>query len=529
MSGQIDISQRTPPRRAEGGDTLARLVRNSTFNAIGTALILPFNFIALFTLARRLGKESLGIFFTIFAISAVIHWIGDAGVATVLTHRIARAPDRLRHIVAEAAGMLVTVGCVSVSLFFLVCGIWMLASGAQFSWTVLMVAAISIVTRHTLDFASNAFRGLERFEFENISRVMQTALFALFVWVGVHPGNEGVLSGFIAFMASNVVAAAFIAALLFWQWECRKFQLNPASVRDWLRESLPLGIGDAVRRLIMQLDTLLLAALRPPAYVGMFSVAYRPLQPLQLLPRAIVSVTFPMMSRIAHCDRAAFSRSFARTTNLLWVASLPIALITTACAGPLILTTAGPDFAGAIWPLRLLIWAAPLMFINAQLRFAFTALDSQQLYWRLICSVLAIKVITEIPLIYFWGIYGACVGHLIGELALCVGSLIVLNTLEVRGPSWTQMLRVIPAAIVMLGVLYPIWNSDSLLVVATYSLVSLAAYCPICLLTGAWPWSDVKQVWQVLSNRLGNRRRIIGEATSPPPGDFAPELHAEHQ
>jgi stage V sporulation protein B len=530
MSEQIHIPQRNHPGSEAPGDILARLVRNSAFNALGTALILPFNFIALFTLARRLGKESLGTFFTIFAISAVIHWIGDAGVATVLTHRIARAPDKLRNIVAEAAGMLVIVSCATVSLFYLVCGAWMYFSGAQFSWAVLMVAAISIITRHTLDFASNAFRGLERFEFENISRVLQTALFASFVWFGVYPGTGGILNGFIAFMASNVVAAAFIVALLVWKWECRGFRLRPETAHDWLKESLPLGIGDAVRRLIMQLDTLLLAAFRPPGLVGLFSVAYRPLQPLQLLPRAIVSVTFPMMSRIAHSDRAAFSRSFARTTNLLWVASLPIALITTACAAPLILSTAGPEFAGAIWPLRLLIWAAPLMFINAQLRFAFTALDSQRRYWRLICSVLVIKVITEIPLIYFWGIYGACLGHLIGELALCVGSLIVLATLGVRGPNFAQLLRVVPAAVAMLIVLAPIWNSgSSLLTAAIYSALSLAVYVPICLLTGAWPWSDVKQVWHVLMNRIGNRRGIIGEVPSPSSHDFTPELRAEHR
>jgi hypothetical protein len=32
---------------------LGRIVRNSAFNALGTVLIIPFNFLALFTLARR--------------------------------------------------------------------------------------------------------------------------------------------------------------------------------------------------------------------------------------------------------------------------------------------------------------------------------------------------------------------------------------------------------------------------------------------------------------------------------------------
>jgi O-antigen/teichoic acid export membrane protein len=520
--------QFAPPRGPAPGEALARIVRNSAFNALGMTLILPFNFIALFTLARRLGKESLGTFFTIFAISAVIHWIADAGVSTVLTHRIARAPDQLRRIVGEAAGMLLLVALASVSLFYAVCLVWMLVAGGEFDWLVLAVAALAMVTRHTLDFASNAFRGLERFEFENLSRVLQTALFALFVWAGVYPQTGGVLAGFIAFMASNVVAASLIVTILVWRWNCTEFHLNRGTVRGWLRESLPLGIGDSVRRLIMQLDTLLLAAFRPPALVGLFSVAYRPLQPLQLLPRTIVSVTFPMMSRVAHSDRAALSRAFARTTNILWVASLPIALLTTACAAPLILATAGPDFAGAIWPLRILIWVAPLMFINAQLRFAFTALEAQRHYWKLICWALVIKLVAELVLIPLFGMYGACVGHVIGELALCAGGLTVLHAFGVSGPHWSQLLRVVPAAAAMAVVLIPVWAPGaSLLQIAAYSLLSMFVYAALCLLTGAWPWSDVKQLWQVIARRATARRMTDSKRPSPARSELTADVQVD--
>jgi O-antigen/teichoic acid export membrane protein len=417
------------------------------------------------------------------------------------------------------------VGLSSVSLFYLACAIWMLVGGGEFPWSVLLVAALAMVTRHTLDFAANAFRGLERFEFENLSRVLQTSLFALFVWVGVYPHTGGVLAGFVAFTASNVIAAALIVAILLSQWKCAGFRLSQAVIRDWLRESLPLGLGDSVRRLTMQLDTLLLAAFRPPATVGLFSVAYRPLQPLQLLPRTIVSVTFPMMSRVAHSDRAALSRAFASTTNIVWIASLPIALLTTACAAPLILTTAGPDFAGAVWPLRLLIWTAPLMFVSAQLRFVFTAVDAQRRYWRLICVVLGIKCIAGLILIPTFGMYGACAGYLFGELALCAGGIMVLRSLGVIGPHWSQFVRVIPAAAAMAVVLAPVWAPDaSLWRIAVYVPLSLVVYAAMCLLTGACPWSDAKRIALVVLRRAAARRAAIGDLQPAASGELATEV-----
>ncbi len=94
-----------------------------------------------------------------------------------------------------------------------------------------------------------------------------------------------------------------------------------------------------------------------------------------------------------------------------------------------------------MWPLRLLICVAPLMFLNAQLRFAFTALDEQRKYGVLIGWVLASKVIAGLILIPLWGIYGACVGYMFGELLLCVAGLGMLKRLGIAGPRWTQVAR----------------------------------------------------------------------------------------
>src|SRR4051794_11763106 len=430
--------------------SLTKIIRNSGFNAIGTMLIVPFNFVAMFLLARRLGTEALGTFFTIFAICAVIHWIADAGTTTVMTRRVARFPHELRTIVAEAMGVLMLVCLISVGLFVVVVVPWLtFATKERVSLATLGVAAAAMAARHSLEFGCNLFRGLERFEFENLARVVQTGLFLLFVWTGVHPETGGTLAAFLAYAASNLLAAILLWGILFRGWNCAGFCFRWRIIRHWWRESVPLGFGDVVRQVQMQLDTLLLSAFRPVSIVGLFSIACRPLQPLQLLPRIIVSVTFPMLSRAAHVDRKAFSQTFAQTTNFLWMASLPISIIVTACAKPMIVATAGPDFAGAGAPLQLLIWTTGLVFINAQHRFVLTALDAERMYWRLIIWSLGIKVVLEIGLIAIWGIYGACLGNLIGEAILCIWALKMLHEMGIESASHWQLLRAVPAAIAM--------------------------------------------------------------------------------
>ena len=486
------------------------MVRNSAFNAAGTLLIVPFNFLALFTLARRLGAQPIGTFFTIFAISAVIHWIADAGTTTVLTRKVARMPDRLKEIIPEAIGVLCVVCMTSSSLFLLVAVPWMAIFTARVPFAVLVVAAAAMWSRHALDFAANALRGLERFEYENLSRVVQTITFCLFVWLWVYPETGGALAAFVAYAASNFIAAAIIWGVLLVKWRCGGFRLNGEIVKRWWSESIPLGAGDVIRQFLMQMDTLLLAAFRPQAVVGVFSIAARPLQPLQLLPRIIVSVTFPMLSRAAHVDRAAVNRLFEKTTVVLWAASLPISIGISMAAEPMIIATAGPDFIRAALPLQILIWATGLIFINAQLRFVLTALDEERTYWRLICWTLAVKVGLEAVMIPVWGLYGACVGNLLGEVALCVGGMYALRQFHITGPQWVQYLRPLPAAAAMAAVMWPFADRGASLINLTLAGVGGGVvYTIVALLFGVLPWSDVLRLWNSL------KRPAIGSGLEP--------------
>ena len=192
-------------------------------------------------------------------------------------------------------------------------------------------------------------------------------------------------------MISNGASALYAAWALQRGWKCLGFELNRRIIRDWVPESLPLGVGDLVQRITWQVDTILLGQLRPLAEVGLYSIAYRPLQPLNLVPRTVLAVTFPEFSRLAHVDRPALGRAFTASIRLLWIVSLPISIAVCAVAEPLVVLPAGTEFAEAATPLRLLIWIVNLSFISTQFRFLFTAIDQQRMFTRLVVPILVLK------------------------------------------------------------------------------------------------------------------------------------------
>ncbi|HEY3393171.1 MAG TPA: hypothetical protein VGK58_10710, partial [Lacipirellulaceae bacterium] len=97
--------------------------------------------------------------------------------------------------------------------------------------------------------------------------------------------------------------------------------------------------------------------------------------------------------------------------------------------------------------------------------------------------------------------------------------------LGVTGPTVWQTARVIPAAVAMMLVLLPAWQSSaSLLSVAIFGPLSVLVYFAVCIWTDAWPWSDVVQVWRVAIRPKLARRSAAVDRQPPSP---MPELAAE--
>ncbi len=488
------------------------IVRNSAFNLLGMALIVPLNFLALFTLARRLGQQSLGIFFAIFAISAVIFLMSSVGVTTVLTRRIAQAPERLREIVAEAVGLWLVISAISVTALLVVCSAWShWLLEKPLSWPLLVAASVAIVARHGLELAAAVARGIERFEFENLARVIQVGSFCMVVLLAVDAERNGSLVAFAGYALSNILGLAFLAVVLATRWNCRSFSLRFSSVKYWFSESWPVGAGDIFRQIGWQTEILMLSALQSPAAVGIYSVAYRPLQPLQILPRSLVSVTFPKMSRMATEDPASISSMVSESTLLLWMLSLPMAVSVTVCAQPLIRATAGTEFDAAALPLQLLIWLTGFTFINTQSRFVFSATGRERSYWALTCGVLLPKLLIAAICIPLFGIYGACFSCLAGEMMLAVAGLTVLYAAGLAVIPWLRLAKVCVAAIVMaVPLVVLIGQTDSLPVLVFACGGGTVLFFVSCLMLGVWSrvqFIALLQIFRRLLSRLGPKSK----------------------
>jgi stage V sporulation protein B len=513
-------------RPAEAVANVQRIVRNSTMNLVAQGLFAVFHLAVILILTRLLSKDELGEYFTLFAWIVVIQLLVEAGTTTVLTRRIAQHPERLHETIAEVTGLCLFIALGSVAVFVILGGAYDWYHGDHRLGPAYLAAGFACAGIQVQRFCGGVFRAFECFRPENIAKIAQGLAFCLLV-TGLIVAGWADLTMVLAMLAvSHLLAAVYITIKLYRRWGPTGCRLRPAVLAGWLRESVPLGFGDVIRGLTWQLDTLLLALLQPAAVVAIYSVAYRPLGPLNWLPRAVLAAAFPAFARLATNDGdrgAGLDRAFGHSVRLLWVISVPIAVSVCCCAEPLVRILGGDDYLEAAVPMRMLIWITVLSFVSIQFRFLFTAMGRQRLFARLVVLVFLIEAVLQLLLIPHWGYFGACAGSLVGEAAFTAMGLLVCRWLKVGNFAWGALARAVLAGALMA---VPLWFVRELPLPLLIAAVILATafYFALCVLFGALRWEESQRLVHAIAGffRPANAERTIAEPRSSGGASYAP-------
>jgi O-antigen/teichoic acid export membrane protein len=466
-------------------------------NVVGLVVLTAANGVSVLVLARGLTPETLGEVYTLYALILMLQLVFEAGLGSTLTRRLAQAPAAGARIIGETTALAACVVLVSAAVFIAGGAIWCWAREDTRLLLPCVAAGLTCAALQVMRFAAAVQHAAERFDGENGARVVQGVLFAVLAFALVRLGHTSLALVMVAMAVSHVAGALVLVVglrdddvLSCWDWRWPRF-------RDWLGEAVPLGIGDIGRGLIWQVDTVLLGLFQPAAAVGVFSVAFRPLGPLNLLPKAVLAAAFPSFARLAAQDAAALGRAFTDSLRILWVGSLPIVLTIWACAEPITAFLAGPGYREAAPLMGLLIWTAALSFLSAPIRYVLTATGMQSPFAWLVLGVLGFKVALEAALLPLWGCWGACAGSLLAELIFTVAGLALCRRLGFEGIEWTALLGATMAGAVFgAGLCAALPLGLPILIGVLLPLTGV--YLGLCILLRALHWAELRRVANTL-------------------------------
>lgn len=239
---------------------------------------------------------------------------------------------------------------------------------------------------------------------------------------------------------TSLIVAEAIAAVGLGLWMTR-------SVTPWqrplprpqalalLRKAAPIGGSKIMRGIALGSDVLLVWLLLDSEATGLYHGASRLFFIAVSMVALYFVVLFPLLVRTGAHSVAALRKELRSSLLRIFALALPALAISVWLAGPVLELVYDPEFAGADRVLQLLLVAVVVSLLNGHLRQALIALGHQRADLRNTSLSTGVHVLAKLALIPLFGMEGAALGTVIGELALVAVSGLTLHLAWRQAPS----------------------------------------------------------------------------------------------
>ena len=192
-----------------------------------------------------------------------------------------------------------------------------------------------------------------------------------------------------------------------WRWETAK---------DLLRDSWPLFLSGMVISIYMKIDQVMIKEMLGAEQVGLYAAAVRLSEAWYFIPMAITSSVFPAIINAKKQSEALYYQRLQKLYDLMVWLAMAIALPTTFLAPWVIRVLYGEAFLPAAGVLSIHIWAGVFVGLGVACSKWFIVENyiKKNLYRTSIGMV--VNVILNLILIPVYGIYGAAMATLLGQM-----------------------------------------------------------------------------------------------------------------
>jgi O-antigen/teichoic acid export membrane protein len=432
-------------------------------------------------IARGLGPEQFGSYGLLLAIFEMIAVVSGSGYIDYLTREAARDGG----VAWSAASQLVIVRWAWAALFSLLGFIVLM--GMRSSHALLIPAAClfaAIIPRGISEAIQGVLRGIRQYR-----AYLAVELIAGLLLVA---GGSLILArgGSVLHVVSVELASAWVACIIALVLAQR---YRTGSTR-WIRwsqvvsRSYVFNVYELVVNLYDRLDVVLLSKLAGDYATGIYTVAYRAMNTVQIIPYGIFFSLMPSFSR--HRWEQSSQRQLERSLGLLVSVALAAGLATMAFVTPVTRLLLGARYLESAAALKVLIWAEVLMCVNYGLNIALLARGHERVFVKTALVCLAVNLAGNLLFIPRFSWRAAAVFTIVTEVVLLVQNLYWVKKLIGIVPRAHGALR---AALVCLAATCAVLLAKTTLTQATVGAIGLTVFLLFLMKSGLL--KDFRTTW----------------------------------
>ena len=392
-----------------------RVARNTGIIMVGDVIFRLISLIVIIYLARYLGTAGFGKYSFVFAYLSFFGVITDLGLQIILVRDMSRDPSTAPKLIGNAyiIRSILTVFAITLSMIII-----SLTPYPPDIKTYVYLATFTLLFMSFSDFYATIFQANLRMDCNIIAKLVFKVLSAsLIFWIVFTNGT--LMQVLIALVFSEIVKM-LINYLLSRKFVRPQFEIDFGLWKYLFKEALPFAFTSVITTIYYRIDVIMLSLMMGDTTVGLYSAAQKLCEPLLLIPTALMSSMFPIMSKAFISSKERLIKSYELSIKYLLIITLPIAIGTTIIADKIIFLIYGVEFAGSASALQILIWALVFASTSSVLTHLLASIEKQKLY--IICTGLCaiVNMALNFILIPILSYNGAAIATVATNVALLI-------------------------------------------------------------------------------------------------------------
>lgn len=436
-----------------------QIAYNTTVQLAGKALCILISTVIVMLLTRYLGPSGYGQYNIAITFVGFFIVLADLGVYQIAVREMAQKAEEREKI----------LGNVFVYRFFSALFVFLFAFlvGLLMPYENLVKLAIGIV-------AIQSFLGIltgslisiyqvnYRMDLPALAEVLSRGLFLALVFGAIYFKFN--LLGIFWFL----VLVNFFNLLLVYLQSRPFLKLKPQVsllyLKNFLKESLPMGLVVILSMIHFKSDTIILSLFKPSFDVGIYGASYRVYENLFLIPTIFIGLLFPKFSELFLKDKDHLKRILQRAIDLLILAVFPTVVFFFLFAPLIILVIAGKDFSLSIPPLRILLLTLFWIFLTIPLTNLLVAAKKQRELIKVFGIMAILNIMLNLFLIPRFSFIGAAWATFFSNFFVFLSVFILAKKLLKVVPDFSLLKKIFPLSVLSLLLICPFsfWSLLSL-------------------------------------------------------------------
>jgi len=396
-----------------------KILSNTIWQIIGRFSIAILSIVTLKIATNYLSISGYGQYAVTYEFLAFFSIAADMGLFTIAITEMSKDEKSIPKIIGNiltlrtlfvAATMLVAIASVFIIPTY---------DGTLIPLGV-SIATLSIFFTITNGTITSVLQAKLKMQFATIAQIIGKVVMILgMMFVAFYMDKSDLPKAFCGMIIAGVVGN--FAMLLVTYTQVRRitplvFHLDKKFCTQVLKKSLPYGVALILNTIYFRIDSILLSILKDAEEVGIYAVAMRIIDAINVIPLFFMNSVLPVLTRSMSDHNTEKSKTIIRYSfDFLSALAFPFLIGAFALAYPLIFLVSSPEFLsrldegfyGSDIALKILMFAMALQFLSTLFMFILLSLDKQKKILYINLAAVIFNIIANIIIIPYYGFRGS--------------------------------------------------------------------------------------------------------------------------